>query len=455
MPGQPPSGAAAHRSSGTPATSRPHSCAMIPVDGASPQGGASSNWRSSAFPRKATGSGRCSSIRVGRVLGGRRRRRYGRGTGRQSTLTDISTSSASTRAESATPPRSCGAAPTPSSTRGGASRWPTTARPASRTSRRSTNSSSTAACSAWARIFWPPSEPRRSPATWTPSGGDRRRPDQLPGVLLRHRVGTAYVDHSATTCAPWCSTAPSTRASARRKNVRRWPRSSSPSTTTRPTARSTSTARWAGSREVGGPLPPVGRPARDRARTHLRSAWPELRGRDHRHRQRAVHPDVLEVPDQWPGRFAARRRRRDLLALADEYQGRAADGRLPQSAGCVQRGALRRRPGTRPIPRCGLDADKRNPAGRAVHRHPASSRGHAPRDICAFLAGTSPPRSEPGDPGGARPGRRRLHHPRPGHAVSGGRGPGPPARTLSLITLRRHAAHRGVQRSMSASTRRS
>ncbi len=258
---------------------------------------------------------------------------------------------------------------------------------------------------------------------------------------------------SATTCARWCSTARSTPASDPvEKNVRQMAGFQ--------TAFNDYAADCAQFADcplgqdpgaVGRPLPPAGRPAGDQARPHLRSARPELRRRDHRHRQRAVHPDVLEVPDQRPARVAARRRRRRPAGAGRRIPGPRRRRALPQSAGCVQRGALRRRPGT---DRPGGVGRRRpaHPAGRAV---PVLRRVHRVRAAghLRVLAGARHVVPARGDAGGARPGRRRLDHPRPGHAVSGGRGSGPPARRVA-DHVRGHPAHRGVQRPSSASTRR-
>ena len=83
-------------------------------------------------------------------------------------ITAISTWSASTRAASGTPPRSCAAAPTPSSTPTGANRWPTTARPASRTSKQLNRQFAQRCVAAdGQRRSWPASAPRRPPGTWT------------------------------------------------------------------------------------------------------------------------------------------------------------------------------------------------------------------------------------------------------------------------------------------------
>ena len=76
------------------------------------------------------------------------------------------------------------------------------------------------------------------------------------------------------------------------------------------------------------------------ARQDVGSARPELSGRDNGHRQRALHPSVLEIPDQRtaraaarnrPGRPAAARRR-----LPEPRRGRP----LPEFAGRVLRHPL-------------------------------------------------------------------------------------------------------------------
>lgn len=83
------------------------------------------------------------------------------------TFSATSTWWASTREGSATRPLRCGVAPTPSSTRTGAIRWPTTVRPVSPTSNRSTGSWPRTVLTGWASASWPISVPRPSHGTWT------------------------------------------------------------------------------------------------------------------------------------------------------------------------------------------------------------------------------------------------------------------------------------------------
>ena len=105
------------------------------------------------------------------------------------------------------------------------------------------------------------------------------------------------------------------------------------------------TARWAPTRpsavdryhELVDPLVTAARPDR-------RSARPELRRRDHRHHQRALH-----ASSYWQyltsGLLGLQRGTDagDLLLLADDYQGRDPDGHYNNAAGRVQRDPLRRR----------------------------------------------------------------------------------------------------------------
>ena len=226
----------------------------------------------------------------------------------------ISTWSASTRAASATPPRSCGAAPTPSSTPGGASRWPTTARPASRTSRRSTSSSSTAASQRMGAAFLAgvgtaSTRPRHG---HRPPGRSATTRSTILGFSYGTEIGTAYVEQFGDHVrAMVLDGAIDPSVGPVEKNIRQMAGFQ--------TAFNDYAADCAQSADcplgqdpgaVGRPLPPAGRPAGGHTRPDLGSARPELRRRHHRHGQRALHPAVLEVPDQRPARVAARHRRR-------------------------------------------------------------------------------------------------------------------------------------------------
>ena len=134
----------------------------------------------------------------------------------------------------------------------------------------------------------------------------------------------------------------------------------------------------------------------------------------------------------------------DLLLLADDYQNRDAVGPLPElcRTRSTRSAASTRR--TRPTRRCGPP-----PTGGSAQAAPfleyGTFTGFAPRDICAIwpVPATSTP--HPAASPGPGQGRRRLHHPRPGHAVSGGRRSGPSDGRLA-DHVRRHPAHRGVQR---------
>ena len=156
--------------------------------------------------------------------------------------------------------------------------------------------------------------------------------------------------------------------------------------------------------------PLVNKPGRD-----VGSAWPELPGRDDRHRQRALHAALLAVPHQraaWP---AARHRRRRPAAAGRRLPAPRRVGSLQEPAGCVRRDSMcRRAVSDRP----GGVGRRRsaNPRGRAVHgvRHlHRVSPARRVRDV-AGAADVEPASSHlPG----SRQGRRRLHHARPGHPV--------------------------------------
>ena len=174
------------------------------------------------------------------------------------------------------------------------------------------------------------------------------------------------------------------------------------------------------------------------------SAWPELPGRDHRHRQRALHAALLAVPDQRAAGPAARHRRRRPAVCWPTTTSTATSRattttcrtRSPRSAASTRR--------TRPTRRCGPTPIGKSARPRRSWRT-APSPGYAPRDVCAMWP--VPPTSTPASRhlAGSRQGRRRLHHARSRHAVSGRRRSGP-SDGRRADHVRRHPAHGGVQR---------
>ncbi len=145
-------------------------------------------------------------------------------------------------------PGGCGAAPTPNSTRGGATRWSTTAPPAWPPSSRSTATTPPNAPTRWAPRSWPASEPHSAAKdmdTVRQVLGDDKI--NYLGFSYGTELGTAYVEQLP---------GPGARDGARRRHrprrghrrldhpadgrASRWR-----STTTPPTARSRPAARWA------------------------------------------------------------------------------------------------------------------------------------------------------------------------------------------------------------------
>ena len=112
----------------------------------------------------------------------------GAGAGRHRRSRSASTWSASTRAASGTPRRKCGAAPTPNSTPTVANRWPTTAPPASPTSRDLHRKLAAQCLDRMGADFLAnvgtASTARDMDVVRAALG---REPDQLPRLLLRHR----------------------------------------------------------------------------------------------------------------------------------------------------------------------------------------------------------------------------------------------------------------------------
>ena len=174
-----------------------------------------------------------------------------------------------------------------------------------------------------------------------------------------------------------------------------------------------------------------------------RSAWPELSGRDDRHRQRAVHAALLAVPHQRAAGPAARHRSGDLLLLADDYQHRDDSGHYKNLQDAFA--AIRCVDSPYPTdPAAWADADRQIREAAPFMAY-GDFTGFAPRDVCAMWP--VPPTSTPASSHLAWPGQsgRRLNHARPRHPVRGGRGSGPPD-GCRADHLRRHATHRGVQR---------
>ncbi len=130
----------------------------------------------------------------------------------------------------------------------------------------------------------------------------------------------------------------------------------------------------------------------------------------------------------------------DLLALADDYQGRDRNGHYSNDQDAFN--AVRCVDAPNPTDQASwVSADQKiRQAAPFLSYGPFT--GNAPRDLCALWPDVGAAR-RPADARGQ--GRRRLHHARPGHAVSGRGESGPPARRPA-DHLRRDAAHRGVQR---------
>ena len=344
----------------TPAPSRPRSAALcpVPVDWVRCQTrrrtgaiGGDPGARDRREGRRADGQPGWT-----RSVGGRHRRRHGQRRWPTPRSAAGSTWSASTRAASGTRRPNCAAAPTPSSTPTGASRWPTTAPPALRTSSRSTASSRSAAWTGWARNSWRTSEPRPRPAISTRcarrSGKTRSTISASP---TERNWAPPTPNASATGSGPWCSTAPSTPAWTRspRPSVK-WPASKRLSTLMRPTARSRRAARWAPTRRSS-----------SAATTNWSTRWcsgpaitSDPRGLSY---QDAITGTVNALYSQryWQyltsGLLGLQRGTDagDLLLLADDYQQPRRERALRQSAGRVQRHPLCRLRRTRRTRRCG------------------------------------------------------------------------------------------------------
>ena len=137
--------------------------------------------------------------------------------------------------------------------------------------------------------------------------------------------------------------------------------------------------------------PLVAKPGRD-----LGPARPELRRRDHRHDQCALHPAALEVPDQRSARVAARHRRRRPAAARRRLPGPRQERALRQRPGRVQRRPLCRRAGADGCGDLGVRRST-NPPGRAVLELRAVHRQRAPRPVRA-VAGAADVRAARASP---------------------------------------------------------
>ena len=247
-------------------------------------------------------------------------------------------------------------------------------------------SSPMSARSGWARSSSPTSGPRRRRATWTSCARRWARTRSTisasptaPNSARRTPSGTP------TACGRWFSTAPSTRAWIPiAESIRQMAGFQ--------TAFNDYAADCAQS--AGCPLgtdpakfvdryhelvdPLVNKPGRD-----VGSARPELPGRDHRHRQRALHAALLAVPDQRAAGPAARHRRRRPAAAGRRLPAprrsrattRTCRMRSPRFAASTRR--------TRPTRRCGPTPIGRSARPRRSWRT-ATFTGFAPRDVCAM-----------------------------------------------------------------------
>ena len=325
---------------------------------------------------------------------------------------------ASIRAASATRRRNCAAAPTPSSTRSVAIRWPTTAPQASPTSKRSTASSPMRAPSRMGTEFLANVGTASSArdmdvvraalgenqinylgfsygtelgAAYAEQYPDRVRAMVLDGAVdpsldpiagsIRQMAGfqTAFNDYAAD-CAQSAGC----------------PLGTDPAKFVRPLSR-------------------AGRPAGEQAGRDVGSAWPELPGRDNRHRQRALHPALLAVPHQRAAGPAARHRRRRPAAAGRRLPAPRRIGSLQEPAGRVHRDSMCRR--AVPDRPCRVGRRRSaDPRGRAVHGVRHLHRVRPARHV-RDVAGAADVDSASSHLTRPRQGRRRLHHARPGHPV--------------------------------------
>ena len=426
------SGAAAPASSATPPPSRPRSAARSACPSTTripkaPQA------QLAVIRVPATGD-RIGVLMVnpggpGRVGRRHRRRRWRAALARHRRSPAASTWSASTRAASGTPPRRCAAAPTPNSTPTGAKPMADyspagVARieqhlPAVRPGVRRPDR---------ARTSWPTSAPRRPRATWTScarrwartrstTSASRTAPNSAPATpsSIRDRVRAMVLDGAVDPGA----------GPDRREHP---PAGRLPDGVRRLRRRLRAVDRLPARHRT--------RPSSSRATTSWSTRWcnspaatSDPRGLSY---QDAITGTVNALYTQryWKfltsGLLGLQRGTDagDLLLLADDYQDRDAGRALHEPAGRVHRDPLRRRA----VPDRPGRVGRRRPAGARRRRRSwptASSPGSRP--ATSARCGRCRRRRRPHAGVLARPrqGRRRVDHPRSGHAVSGRRRPGP------------------------------
>ena len=291
----------------------------------------------------------------------------------------------------------------------------------------STASSRSAAPNGWARSSWPTSGPRRRHATWTSCA---RRSARTRSTIWASPTapssGAAYAEHTATGCGRMVLDGARRPTSIRSpQHPPEWRVSKRRSTPTRPTARSRRAARSA-------PIPAqfVDRyhqlvdPLVQQAGRDLRSARPELPGRDHRHRQRALHPALLAVPHQRAAGPAARHRRRRPAAAGRRLPAPRRTGHYKNLQDAFT--AIRCVDAPYPTDPAGVG---RRRSDRSREAAPFLAYGYLhrvrPARRVRDVAGAADVDSAPATLTRPRQGRRGLHHARPGHPVQAGRGPGP------------------------------
>ncbi len=385
--GQPPVWSEVRSSgSATPAPSRPRSAARCrcPVDYANPRGaqaqvGGDPDPGHRSPDRRADGQPR----RPGR-LGRRHRRGHGCVVGDNEITPHGSIWSASIRAGSAIPRPQVRCRTDAEFDAYRREPLPTTAPPASPTSRRSTAAQAQNAWTRWGANSWPTSAPRRRARDMdVVRAGAGRDADQLSRVTptapssapptprrFRDRVRAMVLDGAVD--PRWT---PST------ENVRQMASSRRRSTTTRPTARARRTARWAPTR-----------PRRSTATTRWSIRWCSNPGR-HLDPRGLVYQDAItgtvnalytprywKFLDQRAARAGAWHRRRGPAAAGRRLPGPRRRRALPEPAGRVHRDPLRRLRALPPIRRMG-GGRPADPAGRPVHELRAVHRVRAARRV--------------------------------------------------------------------------
>ena len=224
-----------------------------------------------------------------------------------------------------------------------------------------------AASSAWARNSWPTSVPRRRPATstWCAPRSAKSR-STISASPTERELGAAYAERYRRSGAG--------HGARRRRRPEPGPdrREHPPNgghSKRLSTAYAADCAQSAGCPLGTDPAQFVNRyhqlvdPLVQRARRDLRSARTELPGRDHRHRQRALHASAIGVPDQRAARAAARHRRRVTCCCSPTTTSTAT--RTGTTGTCrtpSPRSAASTR-STRPTRRCGP-----TPTGRSARR---------------------------------------------------------------------------------------